>query len=196
MICWFMAGLWLETLLPSLEKAQDPSAAAQTPADPASDRGEGGEETNLKVLLLSDFRHLARGRSLILFDDLELDLFALAQGTKSFRLNRGVVHETIASAIVRSEEAEPLGFVEPFDGTKLTLCHFVLECRIAVRLNQMKTGPGHMPGPDYRSLDCVPDAAPALSASSKERYPWGCRVSNGPGEDTNQETVNGVLGRL
>ncbi len=52
----------------------------------------------------------------------EADSLSFRQGFEAISLDRTEMHEQVA-AIVTLDEAETLGFVEPFDGSFLHICH-------------------------------------------------------------------------
>ncbi|CAL9757336.1 unnamed protein product, partial [Musa acuminata subsp. burmannicoides] len=55
--------------------------------------------------------------AVVALGDHELDDLALSQGTVSFSLDGGLVDEEVLPAVVRRDETEPLGVVEPLHGS-------------------------------------------------------------------------------
>jgi hypothetical protein len=54
--------------------------------------------------------------------DVKADTLTFGQGLETLALNRGKVGEEVFTALVRGNEAETLGIVEPLDGTS---CHIL-----------------------------------------------------------------------
>src|SRR3954470_22319397 len=70
--------------------------------------------------LLADRNDVGRHRALLALCGLVLDLRALGQGLEARTGDVAEVHEEVLAALLRRDEAEALGVVEPLDGS---CCH-------------------------------------------------------------------------
>jgi len=61
--------------------------------------------------------HVLRGRALLTLHELELDAVALGKRLEALALNRRMVDEYVALAIVANDEAEALLVAEPLHGS-------------------------------------------------------------------------------
>ena len=69
----------------------------------------------------SDRRDLIGLQALLALHDLEAHLLAFLQGLETRALDGAKMNEHVRAAVA-GDEAEALGFVEPLDGTNLTIC--------------------------------------------------------------------------
>ncbi len=104
---------------------------------PPSSRILQNARSRLSDSCLQDIRGL---RPLCALHDLELNVFSLFQGLKSFSLQRGVMHEDIVSA-VKTDEPKSLAIVKPFDRAfclhKMLLSSMaVLSCTTAIGIQR------------------------------------------------------------
>src|SRR5690606_15740810 len=72
----------------------------------------------------SDLRNVLGLRALGLLDEIELNLITLGQRAEARALDRAVVDEAVLRSVLRRDEAEALGVVEPLHGATCT--HTVL----------------------------------------------------------------------
>src|SRR5688500_14878658 len=64
-------------------------------------------------------------RTLVALDDVELDPLALGEALEAAALDRRVMNEQILAAILRRDESEALGVVEPLHFTRVTHSSFL-----------------------------------------------------------------------
>src|SRR5918994_1909122 len=69
-----------------------------------------------------------RGRTLLALRHVEGDLLAVLQRLEAGALDRAVMGEQILAAVVRRDESEALGVVEPLHGTCSHVIHFLKYC--------------------------------------------------------------------
>src|SRR6476661_8631938 len=72
--------------------------------------------------LRSDLADVLSRRALLALHDVELDTVALGEALESGSLNRRVVHEEVLAAILRRDEAEALGVIEPLHFSCVAHC--------------------------------------------------------------------------
>src|SRR5918993_1487287 len=73
-----------------------------------------------------------RGRTLLALRHVEGDLLAVLQRLEAGALDRAVMGEQILAAVIRRDESETLGVVEPLHGT-CSHCHSIPEKFTALR---------------------------------------------------------------
>src|SRR5690242_3909909 len=107
--------------MPSHGAARRDAAHANKKAAVCEHRGLAHDLARLE----SGRRHVFRLQALLALHDAEADLLAFLQRTKTGAADRTEMHEHVRS-VLTADEAETLAFVEPLDGTDLTIRHGTL----------------------------------------------------------------------
>jgi hypothetical protein len=81
----------------------------------------------------SSSRYVGGLRALGAVFDVETHGLAFSQNLESFRLDGGKVYKHVLATIGRGDEAESLGFVEPFNSS---VSHFDLPLKYKVKIDQ------------------------------------------------------------
>src|ERR1700733_1951219 len=82
----------------------------------------GGGPTPLRKGSASDLGDVLGGGALLALHDVELDPLAFSERLEAAALNGGVVNEAILLPVLRRDEAEALGVVEPLHRAGSTHC--------------------------------------------------------------------------